>query len=138
MGEPMPVWTLAERQQKWNQFLRERGQRIREARLRKRISREQLAELLHVSPGSIGNWERGNCALFPHHLSGLADALEVSPEYLQGEEVPEEPEVMTEPDDLAESFDDESIPDAIERCRLRVAAVARVVPSRVRVIIEFV
>jgi len=134
----MPIRTLAERQHDWHQFLRGRGQRIREARLEKRISREKLAELLRVSPGSIGNWERGDCAVFPHHLQGLADALGVSVKYLQGEEAPEEPEDMAEPDDAAQPVgDDESIPDAIERCRLRVAAVARVLPSRVRVIIEF-
>jgi transcriptional regulator with XRE-family HTH domain len=136
----MPVIrTLAERQRNWQKFLRERGQRIREARLEKRMSREKLAELLRVSPGSIGNWERGDCAGFPHHLQNLADALEVRLEYLQGKEVPEEPEGMPEAPDEAESPDsDESIPEAIERCRLRVSALARVVPSRVRVLIEFV
>jgi hypothetical protein len=72
-----------------------------------------------------------------HITQGLADALEVNLEYLQGEEVPAETEFMAETDNKGEALDDESIPDAIERCRLRVAALARVVPSRVRVIIEF-
>jgi transcriptional regulator with XRE-family HTH domain len=134
----MPIITLAERRGKWQQFLRERGQRIREARLGKRMTREKLAELLRVSSGSIGNWERGDSAVFPHHLQNLADALEVTLEYLQGKEIPEESEVMPEADDAAGSpEDDESIPEAIERCRLRVATLARVASSRVRVIIEF-
>src|SRR5436190_1925260 len=120
----MPIIrTITDQQRNWQQFLGERGQRIREARLKKRMSREQLAGLLSISPGSIGNWERGYCAVFQHRLQGLADALGVSLEHLQGEEVPEEPEVMPESDGGAESIDDdESIPDAIERCRLRVAA----------------
>jgi transcriptional regulator with XRE-family HTH domain len=144
MGEPMPVipirmLVMPIDERNWDQFLRERGQRIREARLGKRISRDKLAELLNASPGSIGNWERGDCAVTPHHLIGLSIALGVSLEYLQGEEVTEEPEVKPEAADAAESLDDdESIPEAIERLRLRVAAHNSLEPSRVRVIIEIV
>jgi transcriptional regulator with XRE-family HTH domain len=55
---------------------RKLGERVRELRKARGLSREEVAEALHVDPVSVARIERGQH--FPaRHLEGLADALAV-------------------------------------------------------------
>ena len=60
------------------------GERIKEARLRAGLTQRQLAEKLGVPYQSIGQWERGVNMPRKKTVDKLADALNVSSEYLWG------------------------------------------------------
>lgn len=134
----MPIRTLAEREQNWHQFLRERGLKIRQERRKKGLSRERLAELIGSSAGSVGNWERGDCDISRSSLTMLCDVLGISVEYLQGEDDIQEveAEVATDSDDPTQPLDGENILDVIAQLKQKIAAFHHTSPSRVRVMIE--
>lgn len=62
------------------------GIRIVEARAKKGINQSELAESLGVSQRVISHWERTPVALRSEQLSALADALDVTADYLIGRE----------------------------------------------------
>ena len=54
------------------------GKRIREARLRRKLSQEKLAEKLGVSFQAVSSWETGRFVPDADHLPALAKALDIS------------------------------------------------------------
>ena len=62
------------------------NERLREERKRKGLTQEQLAQLLSVSRQTISHWETGRAAPDYESLRLLAEALEISPSHLLGEE----------------------------------------------------
>lgn len=57
------------------------GQRIRDERLKRNISREKLAEILELSPNFIGQVERGEKKMSLETLIKISDILDVSLDY---------------------------------------------------------
>ena len=67
---------------------KELGQRIRAERRRQDLTQEKLAELADISDSFMGHIERGGRTLSVETLAKLADALNLSTEYiLFGEEL---------------------------------------------------
>jgi transcriptional regulator with XRE-family HTH domain len=60
------------------------GERIREARLLKKLTQKQLAKLLNVTDATINRYERGLRNPDPEMLKAIADILDVSIDYLLG------------------------------------------------------
>lgn len=58
------------------------GARIRSLRLNKQMTQEQLADRLGLSVSFVGHIERGNRQPSLETLVGLADALDVSTDFL--------------------------------------------------------
>lgn len=58
---------------------------LRSVRSRRGLSQVELAELLGVKPGTVGNWEAGVNGAPRKRLKEIADKLEVSMEFLTGE-----------------------------------------------------
>lgn len=63
------------------------GERLREAREAKKLSQADLAERTGLQPSAISHFETGRRAPSFDNLRKLADALEVSTDYLLGREV---------------------------------------------------
>lgn len=63
------------------------GERIAQARKAIGLTQLQLAEKLGVSQRVVTYWERESVSLKPEQLSALADALEVSADFLLGREL---------------------------------------------------
>ena len=57
------------------------GTKIRHFRLKKRLSKKELAHLVGVSQVTIGNWEQGK-SIRHEFVRKLASALEVSTDFL--------------------------------------------------------
>lgn len=64
------------------------GIQIVSARKAKGLTQQDLADKLAVSQRVITYWERRPVALKPQQLSALADALEVTSDFLLGRETP--------------------------------------------------
>lgn len=64
------------------------GERIAEARAIAGLSQIQLAQRLKVSQRVISYWEREPVALKPGQLAALADALDVTADFLLGRKDP--------------------------------------------------
>lgn len=60
------------------------GQRLHTLREQAGLSQQQLAERLGLTQRAYAHWERNPVALRPDQLLGLAEALNVSVEYLVG------------------------------------------------------
>ena len=60
------------------------GQRLRELRLRRHLSQDQLSEALGVSKQAISQYERG--IRFPKDYEQIADFFNVGLDYLMGRE----------------------------------------------------
>lgn len=60
------------------------GQRMRELRKEKNITQPELAKMLGVSNGAIGNWETGNRQPDDAAKIRMADIFGVSVDYLLG------------------------------------------------------
>jgi transcriptional regulator with XRE-family HTH domain len=60
------------------------GQRLAEARERVGLTQQEVAERVGVDQRVIAYWERRPVALRPDQLSALADALNVTTDYLLG------------------------------------------------------
>ena len=63
------------------------GSRLKEERLKKGYSQEQLGTLVGVSKVSISNYERGLEQPKMKRLQKLIDVLEISPNYILGKDV---------------------------------------------------
>jgi len=59
--------------------------RLRSARTRAGLSQPQLAELMGVSKGAVGNWESGQNPPSRDKLSVIAEILKTSVQYLAGD-----------------------------------------------------
>jgi transcriptional regulator with XRE-family HTH domain len=60
------------------------GVRIKEKRKQNNFTQKKLADLVSVSPQVISNWERGYTDPDHNDVKRLADALDVSADYLLG------------------------------------------------------
>ena len=60
------------------------NQRIREIRIAKKLSQVDLAKLLGVTKQSVSNWENDNIQPSVEMLLKIADALNVTTDYLLG------------------------------------------------------
>ena len=60
------------------------GVRIKERRKQNNFTQKKLADLVSVSPQVISNWERGYTDPDHNDVKRLADALDVSADYLLG------------------------------------------------------
>lgn len=58
------------------------GKRVKAARTEQRLTREQLAEIVNVTPHYIYEIERGMKAMSLETLSAIATALELSSDYI--------------------------------------------------------
>ena len=58
------------------------GDKIREIRLAKKISQVELAKILNVTKQSVSNWENENIQPSIEMLSKIADAFNVSTDFL--------------------------------------------------------
>ena len=63
-------------------FLQEMGNRISTRRKLKRLTQEELAEMIDVSTQMISNLETGKKAIRPENLLKICMALDVSADYL--------------------------------------------------------
>lgn len=72
------------------------GENIHFYRIQRNISRKELAEIVHVSPKTIGRWEENETAPSEETIDNLAEALGVSREqlYTRNQEIEE-----TKPED---------------------------------------
>lgn len=61
---------------------------LREGRV---MTKKELAEILHVAPSLVSEWERGTRAVRPEYLAKLADYFGVSVDWLMGRDVPQSP-----------------------------------------------
>nr|BDD44139.1 hypothetical protein 11 [bacterium] len=66
------------------------GLRVKASREAKGLSQTDLAAMIGVSPQAVQKWESGVNEARGHRLSTLAQALEVSKEFLKGEEAQRE------------------------------------------------
>jgi len=57
-------------------------ERLKQARTNKKISQQELAKLVGVHYTNIGRYERGEAVPSANVLNNLAQALDVSPDYL--------------------------------------------------------
>ncbi len=64
------------------------GERLVTARQELGLTQAQLADKLGITQQSYAGWERRDTALKPEHLVKLSAVLEVSVEYLLGQEEP--------------------------------------------------
>jgi transcriptional regulator with XRE-family HTH domain len=60
------------------------GERLRNARLAKGLSQNQIAQTLGVTQPSYADWERNAVSLKPEYLPKLSEALGVSVDHLLG------------------------------------------------------
>lgn len=63
-------------------------ERLHSARREQGMSQVEFAERLGVAPGTVSRWEHGHNVPFGHNLNAIAAALNVTPEWLAGEEEP--------------------------------------------------
>lgn len=66
------------------------GERLRELRTGKKLSREQLAALVHISVPALYTWENGRSLPSLSNAMVLADFYDVSLDCLVGRETPPE------------------------------------------------
>lgn len=60
------------------------GERIREIRLKKELSRHDLAGMLNIGENTLGRWESGKRTPDNGEKARIAEALDVSVAYLLG------------------------------------------------------
>lgn len=63
-------------------FHAELGERIRALRVIRGLSREELADVMFVSPSTIFRWEHGSASVSAADALNLAEFFEVSLDYL--------------------------------------------------------
>ena len=61
------------------------GDRLREARLLRGMNQEQLAEVMNLTQASISQFEKGQRLPTPKNIDKFSEVLEVSREFLAGE-----------------------------------------------------
>jgi len=64
------------------QLLKDMGGRISERRKQMRLTQDELAEMMDVTPQMISTAELGKKAIRPENLLKLCEALEVSADYM--------------------------------------------------------
>jgi len=114
-------------------YLGQLGQRIRTTRTRRGISRDAVAKALGVHPGSVGNWERGDC--HPWDIGKLAEVLGVSESYLRTGMEPTIAETKVADEPKARDRSEQTIAEMIDECRRKIEAHEG---RRVRLLLEFV
>lgn len=62
------------------------SQRLKELRLKKGLTQQEIADLVHVNRVTYTNWEKGKREPSFENLFKLADLLEVSLDWLFGRE----------------------------------------------------
>lgn len=62
------------------------GERLAQARMRLKLSQEELAEIIGTTARSVSRWERSKAVPQQHYWEPLAEALLTSPEKLFGED----------------------------------------------------
>ena len=92
------------------------GNRIKELREKHGISQKELAEMLHVAPPSVSNWEHGKTKPTKANVEILAKLFGVSTDYLLGrdrDDIPFQIRIVTpSKHELMELFDKyEGLPD---------------------------
>lgn len=60
------------------------GQRLKELRKAKKMTQQELGDVIHVSKVSVSGYETGNRSPDPDTLDAIADFFEVSLDYLRG------------------------------------------------------
>lgn len=70
---------MVNRKQSWRGFRRDIGERLREVRIAKGLSQEELALEIDVAQGSISNYEIGRSDIPLSVLIAICHALRVSP-----------------------------------------------------------
>lgn len=60
------------------------GERIKSTRISRKWTQEQLAKKVHATKQVISNWERGKANPDPKQIIALANAFDVSSDYLLG------------------------------------------------------
>lgn len=63
------------------------GERLREARMAKNLSQQQLGDMMGVSKVSVCGYEKGNRVPSNKNFLQLVELLEVTPDYLLGRDV---------------------------------------------------
>lgn len=63
------------------------GERLKQARIRKGLSQQQLADMIGVSKVSISEYENGNRIPLLENFIQLIDILELSADYLLGRDM---------------------------------------------------
>lgn len=76
------------------------SQRIRLSRKRKKLTQEELAQLVKTTKGTISNYENGHSAPHGEMLSLLADTLDTTTDYLLGRTNSPDPHQEPEEDDI--------------------------------------
>lgn len=71
------------------EFAKRIGERLRETRLEKNMSQAELAEKAHISLPIISDFELGKKGMHLHTFVALAEALQVSPDYILRTNTPE-------------------------------------------------
>ena len=61
-------------------------EKLRNIRIEKGLNQEQLADMVGLTQGAISQFEKGQRMPTPANLAVLAEKLEVTPEFLMGEE----------------------------------------------------
>ena len=104
--------------------------RLRETREARRLTRSEFARRAGVTPTAAWNWETQFSRPKPQTLSKIASVLAVSESFLTtGADSKEAVAPETHAPEL--------LPDIIERAREKIAAATGMLPSRVRVSVEF-
>ncbi|MBR6400020.1 MAG: helix-turn-helix domain-containing protein [Firmicutes bacterium] len=86
------------------------GQKIRETRRTKGITREQLAESIQVSPRFLADVEAGKTGVSLSTLKNLCSVLDVSSDHLLGISVPEKKEIyINSIKNKIKQFDEETL-----------------------------
>lgn len=79
------------------------GNRIKERRIEKRLTQEQLADKVNKSKQVISNWERGYSKPIDEDLASLSKVLDVSADYLLGIDELEKPTNKTDAEKEADA-----------------------------------
>tara|TARA_R100001086_G_scaffold105880_1_gene53295 strand:+ start:877 stop:1248 length:372 start_codon:yes stop_codon:yes gene_type:complete len=59
-------------------------ERFKSARLSKGLTQSEIGKILGVSSSLVGAWEKGSCFPGSRHIDSIAEALDISREYLLG------------------------------------------------------
>ena len=103
-----------------HQFLQQFGRRVRAARILRGTTLQECATQAGISYSNLSMIERGKRSMYIEHLPALAQALEVTVQYLLGEEEPDMDSGPTQREIPAQ--DQEATPPQPTRQRTRKAA----------------
>jgi transcriptional regulator with XRE-family HTH domain len=78
------------------------GRRLQELRFEKRLTQEDVAKRINITPGAYGHYESERSAPSNEMLSKLADVFDCSVDYLLGRTKIKKPSSIESYDDLPE------------------------------------